>query len=596
MKPVTELDLSCEDEDPDFGVAGGGVYCESLAELAEKITEVKDTVKKINLENQPALNDSGSPLPEVLRECINLEELNLSCTGITEIPGFVFDLPRLRSLSFNGCYELERLPAAELLRASNLRELRFGVPAGRQVPEEICGLANLEELSLSVSRPAGGVFVLPKSIAALRRLRTFKFQGDGDGWTGSRFRFDLEKSAEILAACPALEHFDIWGVNTGAGHRALALLTSLKTLSLRHMSVEGNPFESIANLGRLEKIEVIGVEFGIDKLPDIFAALPELRELNVVGNFFREIPPSVYGLKNLKQLEFVGCGVKTIDRNIGRLENLMYLLLYDNRIETLPESIYTLKKLKRLDIAENNFSSGTITEIKKKFKAAGKIPVKKMPFDPDNVEAFDAYNGEKIRFLADCQGGGQKTKLLRATPFDPAKANFRRSNESYIKLCEAAVDENPWALQLVDTRIDDYGYFRLCERAIKQNGNAIIAADAEKLKWRYFSLVRAAVINAGDFGNNIKKIKDALLTDEQYIEVCVLAALQNNFWEFLKKINVKRLSREAYFRICWVAIIHNPLCAGGVDFDRIDEKETEELRALALRLGCRPELIPEQKN
>jgi hypothetical protein len=309
-----------------------------------------------------------------------------------------------------------------------------------------------------------------------------------------------------------------------------------------------------------------------------------------VGNFFQEIPPSVYCLKNLKQLELAGAGVKTLDGNIGRLENLMYLLVYDNRIETLPESLYTLKKLKRLDLAANNFSRKAIAEIKGKFKAAGKIPVKNMPFDQDDFDAFDRYTGEKIQFIADHQGNMQKTKLLRATPLE---TDSRGSYDSYIKKCEAAIDERPVAIGFVDTRIGDYKYFELCERAAKHTGHAIMAADAEKLGKRYFSLLRTAIINAENLCDNFKEIKESLLTDREYIELCILAALQNHYWEFPKKINVKRLSREAYFRICWAAILHSPLCIGGVNFDKIDEKETKELCALALRLGCRPDVIPE---
>jgi hypothetical protein len=34
MKTISELDLSWVDEEPDFGIARGGVYCKSLEELA----------------------------------------------------------------------------------------------------------------------------------------------------------------------------------------------------------------------------------------------------------------------------------------------------------------------------------------------------------------------------------------------------------------------------------------------------------------------------------------------------------------------------------------------------------------------------------
>ncbi|MDR1654927.1 MAG: hypothetical protein LBR96_02925, partial [Treponema sp.] len=142
---VEELDLSCADDDPDMGIPAGGFWCEDPdKETQAEIEKVKESVKKINLENQGELKT----VPHVIASCANLEELNLAYTGITEIPEFVFRLPKLRSLSYNSCYDLKEHPA-NCADAKNLEQLKLDIWEKKTLPKGITELPSLKILEIN---------------------------------------------------------------------------------------------------------------------------------------------------------------------------------------------------------------------------------------------------------------------------------------------------------------------------------------------------------------------------------------------------------------------------------------------------------------
>jgi hypothetical protein len=75
--------------------------------------------------------------------------------------------------------------------------------------------------------------------------------------------------------------------------------------------------------------------------------------------------------------------------------------------------------------------------------------------------------------------------------------------------------------------------------------------------------------------NALKYIKDSFLKDNEYIQVCLEAALRNSYADFLININHKRLKREDYERICWASILHLPATISKMF------EPTKELQALA---------------
>jgi Leucine-rich repeat (LRR) protein len=509
LTPLEELDLHWKDEDCVLGISSEGVLCNNMDDIIERVSKVKDTVKIINLNNQHSLTE----IPEVLKKCEHLEELNISHTEITAIPDFLFSLPALRALSCC-CKELLQPPAA-LAKAQKLEKLHIRINKSWDFPEGILSLSKLKILVLDIYSEAA----FPKDLGNLKKIEELTFSikyehGEVQNLPGSflnhpalkKFNIidiifknykvlDFEKTAHILSSCHELESLTLSGF-TIKKIDVLSKLVSLKELILRHLMVEGNIFESMTALKNLEKLEILGSEFKITEISDIFGNFNELRSFLFAGNFVRKLPPSLFMLNKLTTLEIGSTGIAVLDEKIGNFKDLINLHFYDNMLEKLPNSVFTLSHLAVLNIEENFLKQQDIVAIKQKLNVMYK-------------------NGQKIEFTCGGQGYRIAVKKLRAI-------NYFES-------------------------INNVVYFRYCMAAVCEKPNAL------------------------------KYIRDDLLRDNEYIQVCLEAALRNSYADFLVNINHKRLKRRDYERICWAAVLHLPSTISKM------VEPTDELLAIAAK-------------
>ena len=549
---IDELDLHWKDEAPDFGIASEGVRCKDMNEIIERISEVKNTVKKIDLNNQHALTE----IPSILKECELLEELNITHTEITLIPDFLFALPNLRSLSC--CCRKLTQPPADIAKAKKLERLHIRINEDWSFPEGITSLSELKALSIDLYSSAP----FPKNLGALKKLESLtlsiKYEtGDiqslpasfsnhpalkkisvSDHVYKNHKAFDLDSAAKILSSCQGLESLALSGLTIGK-HACLSRLAVLKELELRHLIVEGNIFDSITALKKLEKLDIGGSEFKITELPDTFDSLNELLSFSFAGNFVPVLPPSLYNLEKLTILEIASTGIASLDEKIGNMKNLEKIHVYDNLLEKLPETIFTLPRLNVLNIEENFFRQQEIAEIKEKLNALNK-------------------KGQKIELMCDRQGSRQYVKRLRAM-----KNTGATDTAAYYKLCLDAINENPQAIKYADKdKLQDRDYAELCLAAIRKTSHALENIDPEKLGSPYYYFICMEAAKCQNIGNVFKLIRDKSLTDNEYIQICIEAALHNRSFDFIDNFNTKsfnsRFSREVYERICWVSVLHYP--------------------------------------
>jgi Leucine-rich repeat (LRR) protein len=566
---INEIDLHWTNEDPDLGIAPEGVRCKDMGEVIQRISAVKDTVKKINLNNQPALTE----IPSILKECKLLEEIDISRTRITEIPAFLFTLPNLRSLSCC-CRELSS-PLTGLAKAEKLQTLNFQINENGVFPDEITALHELKVLDIGLYSNA----VLPENFGNLKKLEDFSLSlyyhgetapglpasfekhpalrklGISDHIYKNHKTFDLAKAAQILASCPAFKSLVLSSLGIGQGHKNLSLLTGLKELELRHLLVEGNIFDSITTLNNLEKLDIWGSELKLTALPDIFGKFKELRTFSFAGNFIKTLPPSVYGLDKLTTLEIGSTGLSALDDKIGTLQNLEKIHVFDNLLETLPEAVFTLPRLAVLDIQENIIRQKDIAAIREKISALG-------------------GSGQKIELMDEGQGHRLMLKKLRAleniAAMEPAV---------YYKHCLDAVNEDPHTIKFADKKkLQGNFYAGLCLAAAKKSCFALEDIDPKMMdRGLYFRVCVEAAKNP-DIGHAFRFINVELLSEYEYIQVCLEAALHNIYADFLNWVNAERLSRSDYERICWAAILHHPAAITSMI------EPTEELRQLAAKL------------
>ncbi|MDR3019497.1 MAG: hypothetical protein LBU66_01170 [Treponema sp.] len=569
---MEELDLHWKDEDPDLGIESEGVFCRNMNEIISHISEVKDTVRIINLENQHSLKE----IPAILGECAQLEELNISHTTIKEIPDFLFTLPNLRSLSCR-CRGLVEFPKSAA-KAKKLEYLHLRVNRGWNFPSSITSLSKikilildlyspvmlpkdlghlpeLEELTLSIKYDEGPVPSLPVSFngSALKKLNI------NDTLYKNRKSFDLEHTAHILSSCLDLRSLKLSGFSVGGGHEQLVMLTGLRELELRHVLVEGEIFNSIASLQFLQILTILGSEFKITNIPDIFNNFNDLQEFSIAGNMILDLPPSVYHLPRLKKLEIGSTGISHLDESIVNLHNLEVIHIYDNVLEKLPDAIFTLPKLGVLNIDENNFNSNEIAAIKRQINTL-------------------AQNGQKVEFSCEGQGHRQMVKKLRTL-----KDVNTMDIMGYVKCCFNAINENPFAIKYVtNSRLQGSRYYaELCIAAVRKACFAIENINLKMINKMYYYYICMETARSQDIGQAFKLIKPELLTDDEYIQVCIEAALHNRAADFLHYFNTEefqnRFSREIYERLCWVAVLRHPQAIEKM------EKPTNELKDLAAR-------------
>jgi len=549
-----ELDLHYVDGDPDIGIAPKGVLCKDLQEITKRIAQVKKTVKKINLDNQHAL----TAVPGVIGECNLLEDLDISHTNVKEIPDFVFTLPALRALSIR-LSELADFPE-NLVKAENLKALYLRLNKGWKLPEKITALKNLkilvidfysdaplpenlgelselEDLSIMVKYDERIIPDLPASFAKHKNLKRITIN---DLFFKNRKTFSLDKAAKILSSCPQLESLKMSGIAAGKGHQNISYLTGLKELELRHLLVDGNIFDSIKNLNKLERLCILGSEFKIKNIPDIFEKMTNLHDFTFAGNMVLDIPPSIYSLVNLKTFEFGCTGISNLDNKIADLKNLESIHIHDNLLEKLPENIFTLPKLKILNIEENLFGPGYINAVKKKI---------------DDI----AQKGRKIEFFYDRQGYRQAVKRLRGI------RNIETINaESYAGLCLNAAIENSNAIKYINlNKLKGSAFYpKICMAAVKKSSSALENIIPETLgKQNYFLVCREAA-KCQDIGSFFNLIRSDMLSGNKYIQICLLAALHNKSHDFIEYFNTdefqKRFGREIYEHICFTAVLHLP--------------------------------------
>jgi Leucine-rich repeat (LRR) protein len=551
---MEELDLHWTNEDKDLGIASDGVLCRDLKDIINRITKVKDTVKKINLNNQPALTE----IPRIIGECKLLEELNVSHTPIKSIPEFIFALPNLQFLSCR-CIEPMALPK-DLSRAVKLEKLHFRISKPYTFPPEICTLQNLKSIAVDLYTIAEP----PENIGALKKLEkinlflkydentvpplpssfnnhpSLKKLHISDPFYKNRKTFNFTNTAKILSTCSNFESIKFSGISIGKEITSLSLLKNLKVLGLRHILIEGNIFDAIKNLEKLEKLDLWGSEFKLSSMPDIFGNFKNLQSFSFAGNMITDLPPSIYSLNKLKSLEICSTGISSLDEKIGGMQELENLHIYDNALEKIPAAIYKLPRLCDLNIEENLFTKNEIDAIKGKLKEL-------------------EQKGQKIQF--ECQGQGHRQMVKRLRTLKNVKA---MDNKTYAKHCLNALKENALAIKYIDANKlkGSMYYAELCVLAVRRTCEALEMIDPKALRQsEYFYICMEAAKNS-EIGNSIKLIRGDCLTNGEYLQVCVEAALHNKNANFLENFNnetfMKRFGRAMYEHICWTAVLHNP--------------------------------------
>jgi internalin A len=191
------------------------------------------------------------------------EELNLIDLSLTEVPEFIINYSRIRSLSLHG-NKLTALPEF-IRRLTRLEEINLGNNGFTTLPEVLHHLPCLSVLSLSHNQ----LRALPDSVEDLSLLRVLD-----------------------------LTHNRVTGLPRGIGRLA----------NLEELYSGSNLITSLPDaVGQLERLRILNLSDNrLTALPESAGHLSELRRLNVTDNRLAALPESLRNLPALEELYLHG--------------------------------------------------------------------------------------------------------------------------------------------------------------------------------------------------------------------------------------------------------------------------------------------------
>lgn len=149
--------------------------------------------------------------------------------------------------------------------------------------------------------------------------------------------------------------------------------------------------------------------------PPLFTSLEEalknpaeVYRLQLKRKRYREIPPELFTLTNLTELDLSNNRIEVVPDEISTLRNLQTLRLSNNRLHTISDSTGALTKLENIDLSRNHLVSvpatiGNLTELKSLEiwrNEIGSLPlriaelsgtliyldIRQNPYPPENIE------------------------------------------------------------------------------------------------------------------------------------------------------------------------------------------------------------------
>ncbi|XP_034675537.1 disease resistance protein RPV1-like isoform X14 [Vitis riparia] len=314
LKALQHLDLS---------------YCKSLRSLSESIC---------NLSSLETLILAGCSnlkgFPEIKDDMENLKRLDLTETGIEELPFSIGRLKALQHLDLSFCKSLRSL----LESICNLSSLETLILVGcsnlKGFPEIKYDMENLKRPDLGRT----GIEELPSSIGRLKALQHLDLS----------YCKSLRSLSESICNLSSLETLILASCSNLKGFPEIKDMENLKRLDLRKTGIEELP-SSIGHLKALKHLDLSWCQ-NLVNLPESICNLSSLKTLILAGcSNLKGFPEIKDDMENLKRLDLGETGIEELPSSIGHLKALQHLdLSRCKSLRSLPESICNLSSLETL--------------------------------------------------------------------------------------------------------------------------------------------------------------------------------------------------------------------------------------------------------
>jgi Leucine-rich repeat (LRR) protein len=207
--------------------------------------------------------------------------------------------------------KLKEFPA-EVLRMPWLRTLVLDGNQVGQLPDGIGTLTGLEHLSVRDCRLAE----LPDSIGQLSKLRVLRVAGNSTfDFSDGEFTFQPIRLPDTIGQLAALEELDVSKLSTQPRGTGEALPettpftlpeTTGNLIRLRRLVADQTNLVFPASMRGLTNLEEVSMAGGtsvyLKHFPEALTGFPNLRRLDLRGNFFPRVPDTLLRLSNLEEL------------------------------------------------------------------------------------------------------------------------------------------------------------------------------------------------------------------------------------------------------------------------------------------------------
>ncbi len=227
----------------------------------------------------------------------------------------------------------------EAARLSGATKLNLSASGLTELPESLTQLTQLQSLSLSNNQ----LTTLPESLTQLTQLRLLDIS-DNQLTTLPEWLGQLTQLQSFLVGSKSLLSLPEW---LGQMPSLTDLFLGSAIGSCRWKELP----ESIREFKQLQKLWLFGCR--LHSLPDWLSELSDMRELHLGHNQLADVPSSLGRCEKLATLLLNYNQLTDLPASLGRLRNLEVLVLDGNRLTNLPASLGQLMSLESISLFDN---------------------------------------------------------------------------------------------------------------------------------------------------------------------------------------------------------------------------------------------------
>ncbi len=327
----------------------------------------KDTLKVVHLHDSTLVQ-----MPLWLKECENIELLDVSGTQIKYFPKWMAGLSKLEKIVYNGLVEPRQVSSMVPMAAPEIdgypqfpklpqvKHLEMRFHGWVHAPGSIRRLKSLESLDLSDNK----IKQLPSFLRRFRALEKLSLDRNELEIQGGFPKLPALKSLSLskndMADLP--DNFEqlpkLISLDLSSNKISDELLSGrmMALGSLQYLNLKGNELHAFPQVAlRMAKLKSLNLSFNeLDRLPaNGFEVMKSLTDLDLSYNQLKDDLGGIAFLPLLQRLDLSHNKLYTLSLSAKNMDKLTGLQLESNAFEHFPVEVFDFKNLVRCDLSFN---------------------------------------------------------------------------------------------------------------------------------------------------------------------------------------------------------------------------------------------------